>query len=157
MVEGRIVCRCQKEIDIKERIDDLQKKIIYQKETEKDSWNTDLWKLENEKRELERELKSLDYEDLRIRHSILKPEIVPDELFREFEISNLIRLGLVKEVREFYAESQTLEIPLERADGYGYSRDYANVDLNIDVDSTTEYILTELGELFFKACKVKTN
>jgi len=70
-------------------------------------------------------------------------------------MSNLIRLGIIKEIRDFYAESQTLEIPLEREDGYGYTRDYANVDLEIDMDSTTEFILTELGELFFKACKEK--
>ena len=62
-------------------------------------------------------------------------------------MSNLIRLGLIKEVKEFYAESQTLEIPLDRDEGYGHTR-YANVNLDIDMDSTIEFILTELGELF---------
>ena len=146
-----------KEKELKGKIQDLEKGITIIKETEKKAWSPELWKLQNEKREIERELKSLDHEEYKIRYSILKSEVIPDGLFREFEISNLIRLGLVKEVREFYAESQTLEIPLDRSEEYGYTREYANIDLDIDVDSTTEYILTELGELFFKACKEKSN
>jgi hypothetical protein len=146
-----------KEKEIKIKLGDLEKRIITLKETEINSWSPELWRLKNEKGDMERDLKNLEYEEHKIKFSINKSEVVPDDLFREFEISNLIRLGLVKEVREFYAESQTLEIPLDRGEEYGYTKDYANIDLDIDVDSTTEYILTELGELFFKACKEKNN
>jgi hypothetical protein len=57
----------------------------------------------------------------------------------------------VKEEKEFYANSQTLEIPNDRED----ERSYINVDLDIDVESNTNNILTELGELFINACKDK--
>jgi hypothetical protein len=147
--------RPKKEKLPKERIEFLGKEIELKKEKEGNNWSTDIWKLQGEKSELESELRKLDYEEHKIKYSILKSEIVPDGEFRDFEISNLIRLGLVKEVKEFYAESQTLEIPLERNDGYGYTKEYANINLDIDVDSTTEFIVTELGELFFKACKEK--
>ena len=146
-----------KEKELKIKLADLDMRIASLKETEINSWSPELWRLKNEKGDLERDLKNLEYEEHKIKFSINKSEVVPDDLFREFEISNLIRLGLVKEVREFYAESQTLEIPLDRGEEYGYTKDYANIDLDIDVDSTTEYILTELGELFFKACKEKNN
>lgn len=144
-----------KEKEIKIKLKDLEKRIAILKESEINSWSPELWRLKNEKGDLERDLKNLEYEEYKIKFSINKSEVVPDDLFREFEISNLIRLGLVKEVREFYAESQTLEIPLDRGEEYGFTKEYANIDLDIDVDSTTEYILTELGELFFKACKEK--
>lgn len=69
---------------------------------------------------------------------------------KEFELSNLIRLGLVKEEKEYYANPQTLEIPNSDRSMY------LNVDLDIDMDSNIENILTELGKLFLVACKEKT-
>jgi hypothetical protein len=144
-----------KEKQFKEQIENLkkEKEVIEKKEN---NW-LDIHKIKNDKSDLERSLRHLEFEELSIKRIINKGEIVPDNLFREFEISNVVRLGLVKEVKEFYAESQTLEIPLEKDEGYdfGYHRRYANVDLDIEMESTTEFILTELGELFFKACKEK--
>ncbi|WP_312820400.1 Abi-alpha family protein [Kaistella carnis] len=143
------------EKEIQERIQVIQKEIEEFKKNEDKSWNTEIWKLESKKRELEREIRNLEYQEHKIKYSISRAELIPEDLFREFENSNLIRLGLVKEIREFYAESQTLEIPISKDDGYGYSSDYANVDLQIDMESTTEFVLTQLGELFFKACAEK--
>src|SRR5690554_2407187 len=147
--------RIDKDEQIKKPIASLTKDIDEKRRTQGNSWSTEIWELENKKRELERELRNLDHEEHKIQYSIKRAEVVSEDLFKDFEMSNLIRLGIIKEIRDFYAESQTLEIPLEREDGYGYTRDYANVDLEIDMDSTTEFILTELGELFFKACKEK--
>jgi len=147
--------RIEKDEQIKKQITSLTKDIEEKKLTQGKSWSTEIWELENKKREVERELRNLDNEEHKIQYSIKRAEVVSEDLFKDFEMSNLTRLGLIKEIREFYAESQTLEIPIETDDGYGNSRSYANVDLDIDMDSTTEFILTELGELFFKACKEK--
>jgi len=142
-----------REEDYKKQID-LIKEEISEKENEiQKGWNNEVWKLNQKIRELEREIINLESEEIKIKHSIIRPEIVSDELFKNYELSNLIRLGLVKEIKDFYAESQTLEIPISYE--HEYSTTYTNVDLDIDVDSVTEYILTELGELFFKACKEK--
>ena len=88
-----------------------------------------------------------------MKHSILKLEEVPFNDLKEFEVSNLIRLGLVKEEKEFYANRQTLEIPNDKDD----TSSYISVDLDIDVDSDVTLMLTELGELFIAACKEKKN
>jgi len=144
-----------KQEKIRENIEILNLEIKEKKSEVGNHWSNGVWELEKKVSDLEREIWSLEGEEHKIRHSIIKPEIVPEELFRDFEISNLIRLGLVKEIKEFYAESQTLEVPIDRSEEYVYSTTYANVDLDIDVNSTTEYILTELGELFFKSCKEK--
>lgn len=145
----------EKEIQIQNEIEKKQIEIGKIKNDNENEWNSQIWKFKLKIRELEREIKNLEYKENAIRFLIKRSESISDDLFKNFEISNLIRLGLVKEVREFYAERQTLEIPINNNDSYGYSNDYANVDLEIDMDSITEYILTELGELFFKACKEK--
>ncbi|MCP9765182.1 Abi-alpha family protein [Lacihabitans soyangensis] len=147
--------RIEKDKLIQKQITSLSKDIEEKKQTQGNSWSTGIWELENKKRDVERVLRNLDNEEHKIQYSIKRAEVVYQELFKDFEMSNLTRLGLIKEIREFYAESQTLEIPIEREDGFGNSRSYANVNLDIDMDSTTEFVLTELGELFFKACKEK--
>lgn len=147
--------RIEKDEQIKKQITSLTKDIEEKKLTQGKSWSTEIWELESKKNELERELRNLDNEEHKIQYLIKRDEVVSEDLFQDFEMSNLTRLGLIKEIREFYAESQTLEIPIETDDSYGNSRSYANVDLDIDMDSITEFILTELGELFFKACKEK--
>jgi hypothetical protein len=63
-------------------------------------------------------------------------------------------MTFIKEVKEFYANSQTLEIPIDPRDRH-YETGYVNVDLEVDVDSDTDIILTQLGELFISACKEK--
>lgn len=147
--------RIEKDEQIKKQIESLSKDIEEKRLAKGKGWDPEIYEIERKKIELERELRNIDYEEHKIQFSIKRAEVVPEDLFKEFEMSNLIRLGLVKEVKEFYAESQTLEIPIDRDDDYGYSRRYTNVDLDIDMDSTTEFILTELGELFFKGCKEK--
>lgn len=110
------------------------------------------WKLTSEKVNLNSELNVIRREEALILHKIRKAQVVNILELQEFELSNLIRLGLVKEEKEFYANSQTLEIPKDRDDW----RSYITVDLDIDMDSSVENILTELGELFINACKDKT-
>lgn len=40
--------------------------------------------------------------------------MVPYDSLKEFALSNVIRLGLVKDEKEYYANSQTLEIHDDR-------------------------------------------
>jgi len=47
-----------------------------------------------------------------------------------------------------------LEIPID-PNAANYETGLVNVDLEVDVDSKTDIILTQLGELFISACKEK--
>lgn len=144
-----------REEDLKNEIESTNLEIKERRLKVGNGWDDIVWKLESKIRDIQREILNLESEKYKIKFSIIRPEIVEEDLFENFEMSNLVRLGLVKEVREFYAESQTLEVPIDRNEEYPSYTTYANVDLDIDVNSTTEFILTELGELFFKACKEK--
>ena len=84
------------------------------------------------------------------------PKIISLEGVPAFEIANMTRLGLVKEEREFFANSQTIEIPHQDISDSLLNRRYTSVDVDIDLDSEVEYVLTELGELFISACKEKS-
>jgi len=139
-----------KEKAIKEKIEKVDAEIAEIKAKSKSAFH-DTWDLQKLKRDNESQLTSLKHKEWTILHSMRKPEVVPDDILQEFELSNLIRLGVVKEIKEFYANSQTLEIPNDKDD----ERSYINVDLDIDVESNTENIITELGELFINACKEK--
>ena len=144
--------RPQKEKKLNQKIEELEMLLQEKrKQNTNKGWNKEIWDIEKEQSEIKRNLRNIGYEEHKILHSLLKAERIPDETFKEFELSNLIRLGLVKEIREFYAPNQTLEIPNDKENEWSY----INVDLDIEMESTIEYILTELGELFFKACQEK--
>lgn len=142
----------KKEKEIKEKISDLEKNI---EELEKDKsipYSREVWDLKSKKGELERSLNHMKYEENWISQKTLYPEIIPEDELRDFELSNLIRLGLVKSVQETTANSQTLEIPKHREDDWN---DYVSVNVEIDLESNVEHIMTELGELFIDACTIK--
>jgi hypothetical protein len=140
------------ELKLNKEIEELQSKINELEKTKERPFN-EIWELQKEKRKLETKLGSLKYKESSIQRNINQQETVPYGSLKDFEISNLIRLGVVKEEKDFYANSQTLEIPYEREPDY--ERSHLTVDLNIDVESNTDNILTELGELFINACKEK--
>ena len=143
--------RPQIEQAFKNSIVEIDKKIETIKQTTKDRFNPEIWDLQKKKRDKEHELSMLKYKESSIQRSIWNHEVVPTDTLKDFEMSNVIRLGLVKEEKEFYANSQTLEIPNDRES----DRSYIKLDLDINVESNTEHILTELGELFINACKDK--
>jgi len=97
------------------------------------------------------QLKSLGNRLDHYKYKIAEPEEISYGQLKEFEISNLIRLGLIKEIREAYVESQTLEIPNDPEE------DQLTVDLDFEVLTEDSFILTELGELFIEACSEKSN
>lgn len=141
---------------LNKEIEEFDKKIEIEKEKKtQQGWNREIWNLGREKDKLVTELKSLDRKELTFRISINEPQAIPEEELKEFEISNLIRLGLIRFVQKTYANSQTLEIPYEHEPEHYGSTSYTNIDLDIELESEEEYVLTELGELFIKACKTK--
>lgn len=136
----------QQEVDL---IDQEIEKI---KAEGKHSFSSEIWELQKVKREKEWKLNSLKYKESGILRKINEPEVIPESELREFELSNLIRLGLVKSTQETYANSQTLEIP--KHDEYR-QEEYVRVDVDIEIESNIEHIMTELGELFIDACTEK--
>lgn len=144
--------RPELELKLTKEIEGIQSKINVLEKTKERPFN-EIWELQKEKRKIESKLNSLKYQESSIQRNINHSETVPYGSLKDFEISNLIRLGVVKEEKDFYANSQTLEIPYEREPEY--ERSHLTVDLSIDVESNTDNILTELGELFINACKEK--
>ena len=134
------------------QIAEIDGQIKERKEDSKNIHERHTWELQSKKWELAREIKSLDSKESQLNHRIQMPEIVPISEFEDFELSNLTRLGLVKFFQTPFANSQKLEIPY---DTRFEERGYLNVDLDIDIDSDEECILTELGELFMQACTEK--
>lgn len=144
--------RPELELKLTKEIEELQSKINELEKTKERPFN-EIWELQKEKRKIETKLTTLKYKESSIQRNINHSETVPYGSLKDFEISNLIRLGVVKEEKDFYANSQTLEIPYEREPEF--ERSHLTVDLSIDVESNTDNILTELGELFINACKEK--
>lgn len=144
--------RPELELKLTKEIEELQSKINELEKTKERPFN-EIWELQKEKRKIETKLSTLKYKESSIQRNINHSETVPYGSLKDFEISNLIRLGVVKEEKDFYANSQTLEIPYEREPEF--ERSHLTVDLSIDVESNTDNILTELGELFINACKEK--
>lgn len=139
------------ESGLKDNIKGLSAQIEEQKQTSQKRWSSEMLDLENKKRNLEWELQSLKYRESSIFNKLKTPQILPEGDIRDFELSNIIRLGLVKSVQETYANSKTLEIP--RHSSY---EEYLKVDIEIEVESENSHILTELGELFIEACTEKS-
>ena len=88
----------------------------------------------------------------RINNEIFESEehtgiIISTENLKSFELSNLVRLGLVKEMKSY----NLINKPINKIEQSIYKK------ADIDLDVSSERILTELGELFIRACKEKND
>jgi len=146
--------RHQIEGNLKTKIKSLEEEIDLKKKGAKPLEKSGIWELQKTKSGVEWELSSLGYKEGRIIRNIKEPQVIPELELREFELSNLIRLGLIKSTQETTANSQTLEIPLDPVE-YNSRHNYVNVDLDIDIESNIKHLLTELGVLFMDACTEK--
>ena len=82
-----------------------------------------------------------------IQTKILKPEYINEDELKPYELSNLIRLGIIKFIQRPYANTTSLEIPNDS------DRSYLTIDFDVEIESDNEeFILTNLGEIFIKAC-----
>ena len=101
--------------------------------------------------QFESQLRELASTEKRIQHLINEPQVLDDSALKDFEVSNLIRLGLVKNVIQHYANVEPIQLPSSYE-----MHDSLRVELDIGIDQDYEYQnLTELGELFISACTEK--
>jgi len=103
--------------------------------------------LDSEKWSLGSEAKNLVKREDALSVRITRPIEIDSDDIKGYELSNLIRLGLVKVIYRPYANTKTLEIPNNP------DSSYLRVDFEVEIESDIEeYILTDLGELFINAC-----
>lgn len=140
--------RPEMELKIKKQIEDCKSQ-LFEIENSPEQNLDEISKIQRNKRMFEIRLNSLKYTESSIQRKIYQQETIPNNSLKDFEVSNLIRLGVVKEEKDFYANSQTLRIPFDPE----YDSNHLTVDLDIDVESNTDNVLTELGEIFITACK----
>lgn len=137
--------------EITETIESTKKEIAELKEAQNRSFSDEIWQLHKKLQELESKKSRLSWHEYELLIRTRKSAVVLDGSFEEFELSNVIRLGLVKEEKEFFANSQDLEIPVGEANNYGY----LNYKLEIEMNSEIHHNITQLGELFLDACTEK--
>ena len=101
------------------------------------------WEVFAQKHARERELHSLRREEQSLTFKIKRLEVVPYDEIEDFEISNVVRLGLVRWIYETELHSAPLDIPFDS------QRDSVSVDVEIELESSDSCVLTQLGELFF--------
>jgi hypothetical protein len=112
--------------------------------------DTSDWQERQQKWTLERELKDLERKESKINLDILKPEYLPEDL-EEFEIYNLIRLGIIMIIKQQYGYAKGIEIP-----NNPHSEYIVIDDLEVEIEDEGDvYIMTELGTMFMKACSEK--
>lgn len=115
------------------------------------------WDLENKLHELKKQKNTVENKQERIERLIKEPELFSKKDLRDFEISNLIRLGVVKEIIRSYGYVDSQRVSVSKGSNYHESEDYVSLDdLSVTIETDViEYEFTELGELFIKACQEK--
>lgn len=134
----------------------LKSEIKHIRKNREQAMNRDTSRYDMEIAKLKVEIRALRNSELMNRINVMKeinaPEPVSENKIKDFELSNLTRLGLVKFVQENTVRPQVLHIP-QMNQPFGY--DFLEVDLDIDIESNNKYLLTELAELFIAACTEK--
>lgn len=139
-----------KDIDLK--VKELKEQISNIKEKGKKPIFPQTWEFQQKINALENEKREFIEKERKIEKSIIEPELVPYDDLEEYEISNLVRLGIIKSVPRPYAYVSGHQIYNNPNSEY-LSLD----DLEIEIESEADdFILTGLGEKFIEACNVKT-
>lgn len=86
-----------------------------------------------------------------------QPEFLSTQNLKEFEISNLIRLGVIKEIIRSYGLVEDQKIEVSPSTLFNKSHGFVSLkDLSVIIETENiEYELTKLGEMFVKACQEK--
>lgn len=116
-----------------------------------------LWDLQKKISELKSKKSSHEKTQIKIESAIVEAELIPIKSLRDFEVSNLVRLGVAKEIVRSYGYVDSATVSVSKGLSHYESDDYINLDdLTVTIETDTiEYELTELGELFVKACQEK--
>lgn len=143
----------------KERVEKLNKEMETYKKEYPEKEKSILLKIEEHKDDIfnkwkfEKEHRDLKDSERKISSLINEPEVLDDGNLKEFEISNLVRLGLVRNIIEHYVRAEPIEFPSSRDIEYG---EVSQLNVEVEINQDYEYHnLTELGELFIKACTEK--
>lgn len=118
----------------------------------------DVWNLQNQLREYINKKKSHEQKHSRLEKAIRETELISSTELKDFEISNLIRLGVVKEIIRSYGYVDSKRVVVNKVSApYESEEDYISLDdLSVTIETDViENELTELGELFVKACQEK--
>lgn len=115
---------------------------------EKKEKKIDVFETQKQKWDKAQELRLLEFKEKAIKNSIKKPEYIPNADLKDYEISNLLRLGIIKNIPRPYAYVNEHKIQNNPDNEYLYLQD---MEITIEADED-DLILTELGELFIKAC-----
>jgi hypothetical protein len=135
------------ESKITQRIAEIDGLILNEKELPRNfTTMKKLSQLNAEKREANSELFALKIRGRQLEYKIAEPQAIPDGVLRDFEISNLTRLGLAKFLREPFAEPVQIEIPIDPDDHH------VSTEAEIIVDYTDSHVITELAEMLIIAC-----
>jgi hypothetical protein len=134
------------ENELKEQILVLEKEMEQSKQ--KFSY---FFEVQRKKWDKEKELRELDWKERTIRNSMKEPELIQSSKFRNYEISNLIRLGIIKSIQRPFAYVREHKIENTTDSKYLIIE---NLDITMDADED-DLLLTELGELFIAACNEK--
>ena len=141
--------RSRIEHDLQANLNDLNKKLKDLSPDGQYSFSKEAREIRSSIRTLEREIRSLEFRESMLRHHIDAPQSIPEKNIKAFEMANIIRLGLAKVVYKASAGTQSIEIPGGEPDSY------TSIDFELEIDTETSTILTELGELFIDACREK--
>ena len=143
----------------KERVEKLNQEMETSKKEYPEKEKTILAKIEDHKNDIfnkwkfEKEHRDLQDSERKISSLINEPEVLDDSNLKEFEISNLIRLGLVRNIIQHYVHAEPIQFPSRSDIEYG---EVSQLNVEVGIDQDYEYHnLTELGELFIKACTEK--
>ncbi len=136
------------ESDLKNKLEELMKKMEEISPGNKLAFTPEARELRLKIHSIHREISSLKFRESMLRRQIAAPQSIPENNIQEFEIANIIRLGLAKVIYKASADTHSTELPENDNDPYSYN----SVDFEIDIDTEASTILTELGELFIDAC-----
>ena len=110
-----------------------------------------VWEVQSKKWDIESELRELDSQEKVIKGKLKQPISLPSEELKEYEVTNLIRLGVIKNIPQPYAYVSEHKIKNDPNSDYLYLQD---LDVTIEAEDD-DLILTQLGELFISACNAK--
>ncbi|MBU0665208.1 MAG: DUF4393 domain-containing protein [Proteobacteria bacterium] len=137
------------ENDLKSRLIKLNQKLDSLSPDGKYIFSKEAMELRSSIRSTKMELNSLEYKELMLKRKIVAPENIPEQNIKEFEMANIIRLGIAKVVYKASAGTHSIDIPARDQDSE------ISVDFDVEIDTNTSTILTELGEMFIEACQEK--
>lgn len=104
-----------------------------------------------ERQRIEKAIKTQEIYKTIYPQRLKESQIIEANQLAGYELYNLIRLGLVRERREYYSEPQKIEIPKNTSKFLPTT----TVKVEFNMNSDTQYFLTDLGEVFISVCKEK--